>query len=162
MARNWSATIARWCRQHRPDVILSNATEIPQWLRETGLEKSVAYANLDATLASAQTAVSTRLDAAAEQAHAAASRARVELLWSIVIGVAVAGAVIVVLTRHALLVEREQSRQETAQSDVARRIAFESSLQSALEMSRAEASVFGLVSEAAASHLSLLNVVLND
>ena len=37
---------------------------------------------------------------------------------------------------------------EAVQSDLARRIAFEASLQSALEMSRAEASVFDLVAEA--------------
>jgi diguanylate cyclase (GGDEF)-like protein len=69
-------------------------------------------------------------------------------LWSIAIGVALATAVILVLTRHAVRVEREQASREAIQSDVAQRISFEGSLQSALEMSRAESSVFGLVSEA--------------
>ena len=61
---------------------------------------------------------------------------------------AIAGIVIAVLTRHALLVEREQSEREAEQSDLARSIAFEASLQTALEMSRAETSVFDIVSEA--------------
>jgi LacI family transcriptional regulator len=39
--------VARWCRTHRPDVILSNDTLILGWLREAGLDKSVAFANLD-------------------------------------------------------------------------------------------------------------------
>ncbi len=60
----------------------------------------------------------------------------------------IAANVIAFLTRHALRVEREQSRREVIQSDVARRIAFEASLQTALEMSKAEASVFDLVGEA--------------
>jgi diguanylate cyclase (GGDEF)-like protein len=107
-----------------------------------------AYDTLDATLASAQTTISNRLTDTADQAHAAASRARSDLLWSIAIGVVIAGTVIAVLTRHALRVEREQARREAVQSDLARRIAFEASLQSALEMSRAEDSVFDLVSEA--------------
>jgi diguanylate cyclase (GGDEF)-like protein len=45
-------------------------------------------------------------------------------------------------------VEREQSRREAVQSDITRRIAFEASLQTALEMSRAEPSVFDVVAEA--------------
>jgi diguanylate cyclase (GGDEF)-like protein len=107
-----------------------------------------AYDRLDATLAAAQTTISNRLTSAADQAYAAAGRARTDLLWSIAIGVAIAGTVIAVLTRHALLVERGQAQREAVQSDLARRIAFEASLQSALEMSRAEGSVFDLVSEA--------------
>ncbi len=107
-----------------------------------------AYTNLDATLAAAQAKVSNRLTTTAEQAHAAANRARVDLLWSIAIGAAIAGIAIAVLTRHALRVEREQSEQDAVQSEVARRIAFEASLQTALEMSRAEPSVFGIVADA--------------
>ena len=44
--------------------------------------------------------------------------------------------------------ERQQARRETKQTDLAHRIAFEASLQTALEMSKAEASVFDLVAEA--------------
>ncbi len=93
-------------------------------------------------------AITARLTTTADQAHAAANRARIELLWSIAIGVTLAGIVITVLSRHALRVEREQSRQEAMQSELTRRIEFEASLQTALEMSKAEASVFDLVSVA--------------
>ena len=126
---------------------LAGGTHTPQTARLAAVETSAA-ANLDATLASLQTTITTRLTTTAEQAHAAADGARVDLLWSIAIGLAIAGTVIAVLTRHALRVEREQLMREAIQSDVARRIAFEASLQSALEMSRAEDSVFDLVSEA--------------
>jgi diguanylate cyclase (GGDEF)-like protein len=126
---------------------LAGGTHTPQTAHLAAVETS-AEANLDATLASLQTTVTDLVDRTSDQAHAAANRARVELLWSIAIGLAIAGTVIAVLTRHALRVEREQSRREAIQSDVARRIAFEASLQTALEMSRAEASVFDLVAEA--------------
>ena len=126
---------------------LAGGTHTPQTAQLAAAETSAA-ANLDATLASLQATITTRLSTTAAQAHAAANRARVDLLWSIGIGVAIAGMVIAVLTRHALRVEREQLGREAIQSDVSRRIAFEASLQSALEMSRAEDSVFDLVSEA--------------
>jgi diguanylate cyclase (GGDEF)-like protein len=126
---------------------LAGGTHTPQTAHLAAVETS-AEANLDTTLASLQTTVTNRLTTTAEQARAAAERARVDLLWSIAIGLAIAGTVIAVLTRHALRVEREQSRREAIQSDVARRIAFEASLQTALEMSKAEASVFDLVAEA--------------
>ena len=126
---------------------LAGGTHTPQTAQLAAVETS-AEANLDATLASLQTTVTNRLTTTAEQARAAADSARVDLLWSIAIGLAIAGTVIAVLTRHALGVEREQSRREAIQSDVARRIAFEASLQTALEMSKAEASVFDLVAEA--------------
>jgi diguanylate cyclase (GGDEF)-like protein len=126
---------------------LAGGTHTPQTAQLAAAETS-AEANLDATLASLQTTVTNRLTTTAEQARAAADSARVDLLWSIAIGLAIAGTVIAVLTRHALGVEREQSRREAIQSDVARRIAFEASLQTALEMSKAEASVFDLVAEA--------------
>ena len=93
-------------------------------------------------------AITDRLTATGNAAHAAADRARIELLWSIAIGVTLAAIVIAVLTRHALGVEREQSRQATIQSELTRRIEFEASLQTALEMSKAEPSVFDLVSVA--------------
>ena len=126
---------------------LAGGTRTPQTAHLAAVETS-AEANLDATLASVQTTITNRLTTTAEQAHAAANSARVDLLWSIAIGVAIAATVIAVLTGHALRVEREQSRREAVQSDLAQRIAFEASLQSALEMSRAEPSVFDLVAEA--------------
>ena len=126
---------------------LAGGTHTPQTAQLAAVETS-AEANLDATLASLQTTVTNLVDRTSDQAHAAADSARVDLLWSIAIGLAIAGTVIAVLTRHALGVEREQSRREAIQSDLARRIAFEASLQTALEMSKAEASVFDLVGEA--------------
>ena len=75
-----------------------------------------AQANLDASLASLQDTVSARLSATAEQAQAAAARARNELLWSIAIGVAIAGTAVAVITRHALRVEHEQARHDAVQS----------------------------------------------
>lgn len=39
--------IGRWCRAHRPDVIVSNAIEIRKWLHAAKLDKTVAFANLD-------------------------------------------------------------------------------------------------------------------
>ena len=115
--------------------------------RLAAAEKSAAAA-LDASLGSLQSTIDNRLDTTADQARAAANSARVELLWSIAIGMVCAVTVITVLGRHALRVEREQSGREAVQSDLAQRIAFEASLQTALEMSKAEASVFDLVAEA--------------
>ena len=129
-ARSWPADR----RRHRP--------------RTWPQVEEAAQANLDATLASLQDTIGDRLTATADQAHAAASRARDELLWSIVIGVAIAGTAVAIITRHALRVEHEQARNDAVQSDIAQRIAFESSLQTALEMSRAEPSVFDIVAEA--------------
>jgi diguanylate cyclase (GGDEF)-like protein len=126
---------------------LAGGAHTPQTAHLAAVETSAA-ANLDAALASLQTTVTNRLTTTAEQAQAAADKARLDLLWSIAIGLAIAGTVTAVLTRHALRVEREQFRREAIQSDVARRIAFEASLQSALEMSKAEASVFDIVAEA--------------
>ena len=126
---------------------LAGQAATPQTAQLAAAERT-ADANLDTSLASLQMTITNRASATADQAHAAANRARTELLWSIVIGVILAGIVIAVLTRHALRVEREQSRQDAVQSDLTRRIEFEASLQSALEMSKAEPSVFGLVAEA--------------
>jgi diguanylate cyclase (GGDEF)-like protein len=133
--------------QNKLGVFLAGGPQTPQTAHLAKVEEE-AQASLDATLASLQDAISARLVATANQAHAAASRARDELLWSIVIGLAIAGTAIAFITRHALRVEREQSEQEAVQSDVSRRIAFEASLQTALEMSRAEPSVFGIVADA--------------
>jgi diguanylate cyclase (GGDEF)-like protein len=126
---------------------LAGQAETPQTAQLATAEKA-ADANLDNSLGALQVTITNRASATADQAHAAANRARTELLWSIVIGVALAGIVIAVLTRHALRVEREQAKQDAQQSELTRRIEFEASLQSALEMSKAEASVFGLVAEA--------------
>ena len=51
------------------------------------VEKAAA-ANLDATLASLQTTIDSRLETTADQARAASNSARVDLLWSIAIGLA--------------------------------------------------------------------------
>jgi diguanylate cyclase (GGDEF)-like protein len=122
----------------------------PQTPQTAGLAtaEETAQVNLDKALASLQDTIGDRLIATAGQAHAAASRARDELLWSIVIGVAVAGAFIAIITRHALREEHEQADRDAVQSDITKRIAFESSLQTALEMSRAEPTVFDIVAEA--------------
>jgi diguanylate cyclase (GGDEF)-like protein len=126
---------------------LASQVRTPQTAQLATAETS-AEASLDSTLATLQATISDRLDTTADQAQAAASAARVDLLWSIAVGLAIALVVTVLLTRHALLVERKQARRESEQSELADRIAFEASLQTALEMSKAEASVFDLVSVA--------------
>jgi diguanylate cyclase (GGDEF)-like protein len=133
--------------QNTLGAFLAGGPETPQTAHLATVEEE-AQASLDAALASLQDTISAHLVATADQAHAAASRARNELLWSIVIGVAIAGTAITFITRHALQVESEQSRREAVQSDIAQRIAFGASLQSALEMSRAETSAFDIVAEA--------------
>ncbi len=126
---------------------LAGEPQTSQTAHLAAAEKS-AEAKLDATLASLQATISDRLTQTADQARAAANSARVDLLWSLVIGIAFAAIVTTILTGHALRVEGEQARREAIQSDLAQRTAFEASLQTALEMSKAEASVFGLVAEA--------------
>ena len=126
---------------------LAGQSQTAQTAHLAAVEKSAA-ASLDTTLAALQATISERLDTTAGQVHAAANSARVDLLWAIAVGAAFAAIVTIVLTRHALTVEREQSRQGSIQSDLTRRIEFEASLQTALEMSRAETSVFDLVSVA--------------
>jgi diguanylate cyclase (GGDEF)-like protein len=133
--------------QNSLGAFLAGGPETPHTAHLAMVEEE-AQASLDATLASLQNSISAHLIATANQAHAAASRARNELLWSIVIGVAIAGTAVAFITRHALGVEHEQARREAVQSDVAQRIAFGASLQSALEMSRAETSAFDIVAEA--------------
>jgi diguanylate cyclase (GGDEF)-like protein len=108
-----------------------------------------AYVKLDTTLATLQSTISDRLTQTANQAEAAALRARDGLLWSIVIGVMFAGAVTTVLARHALRVERQASLREEEQSEFSQRTEFEGRLQRALEMSTSEESVFNLVAESA-------------
>jgi diguanylate cyclase (GGDEF)-like protein len=133
--------------QNSLGAFLAGQARTPQTAHLGDAEK-VAYTSLDTTLATMQGTITNRLATTAEQAQAAANSARVDLFWSIGIGLLVASIVIATLARHALQVEREQSRREAAQSDIARRIAFEATLQSALEMSREESSVFDIVSEA--------------
>ncbi len=144
VARRMSAYIAT---QDSLGTLLAGGVRTAETAQQAAAEQS-AYTGLDTAIATAQAAVTSRLTTTAAQAHAAANRARVDLLWSIAIGVVIAGMVIAVLTRHALRVEREQSEREAVQSDIAGRIAFEASLQTALEMSRAEPSVFSIVADA--------------
>ena len=133
--------------QNTLGAFLAGGPETLQTAHLAAVEEA-AQAKLDAALASLQDTISAHLVTTANQAHVAASRARDELLWSIVIGVAIAGTAVAIITRHALRVEHEQARREAIQSDVAQRTAFEASLQTALEMSRAEQSVFDIVAEA--------------
>jgi diguanylate cyclase (GGDEF)-like protein len=133
--------------QNTLGAFLAGGPQTPQTAHLAAVEEN-AQASLDAALASLQDTISAHLVTTASQAHAAASRARDELLWSIVIGLAIAGTAVAIITRHALQVEREQSRSDAIQSDAAERIAFGASLQSALEMSRAETSAFDIVAEA--------------
>jgi diguanylate cyclase (GGDEF)-like protein len=107
-----------------------------------------ADTNLDATLGALQATITDRLTLAADQAQAAAHSARVDLLWSLVVGVILAAAVTAFLARHALQVEHELSRREEVQSEVSHRTEFEARLQRALEMSKSEQPVFDLVAEA--------------
>ncbi|HEV8065218.1 MAG TPA: GGDEF domain-containing protein, partial [Acidimicrobiales bacterium] len=110
--------------------------------------EQTADTNLDTALGSLQSAVSVRLAQTASQARAAAHAARVGLLWFMAIGVAFAVAVTAILARKALRAEHEVDRRDAAQAGVTRRSEFEARLQRALEMSKAEAPVFDLVSEA--------------
>jgi diguanylate cyclase (GGDEF)-like protein len=107
-----------------------------------------ADGRLDAGLATLQSTVTDRLKETANQAHAAASRARDGLLWSIVIGILFAGTVTMLLARHALRAEREVSRRDGEQSELSQRTEFEGRLQRALEMSSSEEPLFNLVTEA--------------
>ena len=78
--------------QNTLGAFLAGGPQTPQTARLEKTEEAT-QASLDATLASLQDTISTRLITTAEQAHAAASRAREELLWSIVIGLVLATAV---------------------------------------------------------------------
>ena len=103
---------------------------------------------LDSTLDSLQTTIEDRLIATADQAHAAAEPRS-------------SGALVVhrhrpghrrqcvaFITRRPLRVEREQADATPSNPTSLERTTFESSLQTALEMSRAEPSVFEIVAEA--------------
>ena len=102
---------------------LASQVRTPQTAGLAAAETS-AEAVLDNSLSTLQSTISNRLDTTAAEAQAAASAARVDLLWSIAVGLAIALAVTVLLTRHALFVERKQARREAEQSELADRIAF--------------------------------------
>jgi diguanylate cyclase (GGDEF)-like protein len=103
---------------------------------------------VDATLTSLQATITSRLAQTAQDAEDAAGAARAALLWSIGIGVTIAVAATSLLARRALRFERETHRNEAAQRRVTRRNEFEARLQRALEMSKSEDPLFGLVAEA--------------
>jgi diguanylate cyclase (GGDEF)-like protein len=111
-------------------------------------EEQKAYANLDAGLASLQAANTDRLLQTANQARGDSNAARLGLLWSLAIGVVFAIAVTTMFARKALRVEHESARKDAIQLALTRRNEFEARLQRALEMSKAEAPVFALVTEA--------------
>jgi diguanylate cyclase (GGDEF)-like protein len=107
-----------------------------------------AYVKLDLGLGTLQAAVTDRLTQIAGQAKDAAGAARVDLLWSLALGVTVAALVITLFAAKALRVEHESTRRDAAQLNITRRNEFEGRLQRALEMSKSEAPVFALVTEA--------------
>ena len=110
--------------------------------------EEAADAKLDTALSALQSTINDRLLVTASQAKSAANAARVGLLWCLVIGVAFAFAVTAWLARKALEVEDEWKRRDGEQGDLTRRIEFEARLQRALEMAKAEGSVFDLVADA--------------
>ena len=69
---------------------LAGQAQTAQTAHLAAVEKTAAK-NLDATLGALQATISERLDTTADQAHAAANSARVDLLWSIAIGVVLRG-----------------------------------------------------------------------
>jgi diguanylate cyclase (GGDEF)-like protein len=118
-----------------------------QSVQIAGAEEA-AGAKLDASLAALQTTVTNRLEQTVQAAGVAANAARVDLLWSIMIGVLFALTTTTLLAGKALRVERESARVEGEQRGLTRRNEFEARLQRALEMSKSEAPVFELVAEA--------------
>ena len=127
---------------------LAGAPQTAQTAHAAAVERA-AEVKLDATLASLQ---AHHLRSAGPDRRAGSAR-RPTAPGSTCCGPSASGSaspviVTTTLALHARRVEREQARRETEQSDLAQRIAFEASLQTALEMSKAEASVFDLVAEA--------------
>jgi diguanylate cyclase (GGDEF)-like protein len=114
-----------------------------------------ADVKLDAALGSLQAALTSRIALIASQAKGAADAARVDLLWSLALGVTVAAAITTLFARKALRVEHESARWDAVQLSLTTRNEFEGRLQRALEMSKAEEPVFTLVTEA-------LNVAASD
>jgi diguanylate cyclase (GGDEF)-like protein len=122
--------------------------------------EQAASTKLDTALGSLQSTITSRLVATAGQASAAADSARVDLLWSLVIGVAFATAITTWLARKALRAEHEFARRDAEQLDLTNRTEFEARLQRALEMSNAEVPVFDLVAEALRDAAPELNAEL--
>ncbi len=124
------------------------ATATPGQNIQIASTERAAYEKLDGTLATLQTLVTNRSTLTAHQAEGAANASRIALLWSVVGGVLLAVAVTALFATKAYRVEEESNRRDTAQARLTRRSEFEAQLQRALEMSKAEPSVFELVTEA--------------
>ncbi|MGD0391914.1 MAG: GGDEF domain-containing protein [Acidimicrobiales bacterium] len=134
---------------------LAGEAATPQLAHLASIER-IADTNLDTALGSLQGIVTDRLLQTADQAESAANTARADLLWCLAIGVTFAAAVTILLTRKAVMTEHEFDHRDALQASVTRRNEFEAQLQRALEMSRTEPPIFGLVSEAldnAAPHM---------
>ena len=129
-------------RAEHPRCLPGGRTRRPQTAQLAKVEEA-AQANLDATLASLQATIGDRLIATADQAHAAAEPRSNELLWSIVIGLAIAGTCVAVhhpTTRSR--VEHEQAGSRPIQSEITREPPSSRACRPRSEMSRAEPSVF--------------------
>jgi diguanylate cyclase (GGDEF)-like protein len=117
--------------------------------------EQAADVKLDAALGTLQAALTSRITLIASQAKDAADAARVDLLWSLALGVTVAVLITFLFARKALRVEHELARRDAIQLSLTTRNEFEGRLQRALEMSKSEEPVFALVTEA-------LNVAASD
>jgi diguanylate cyclase (GGDEF)-like protein len=140
-------------------VYLAGEKASPQTAHDAAIEQA-ADSKLDAALGSLQSAITTRLMATAAQARAAANSARVDLLWSLVIGIVFSASITTWLARKALRAEHESARKDALQLELTRRTEFEARLQRALEMSKAEVPVFDLVAEALRDAAPQLNAEL--
>ena len=128
-------------------VYVDPTTTPPQKAAIVAAERT-ANANLDRVLASSEGAMTTRLEVQARHAQAAANSARLDLWLSLLFGTLLGVAFTALFALRALRVEREDNRKAALQGRVTSRNEFEARLQRALEMSKSEASVFDLVSEA--------------
>ena len=126
---------------------LAGEAPTPQLAGLAAVERT-AETNLTASLGALQANISDRIMQTATQARAAAHAAQVDLLWCMLTGAVFAVAVISALTRKAITVEHESDRREAVQASLTRRNEFEARLQRALEMSKTEIPLFGLVAEA--------------
>jgi diguanylate cyclase (GGDEF)-like protein len=140
-------------------VYFAGETTSPQTEHVASVEQA-ADTKLDTALGSLQSTITGRLMATASRARAAADSARVDLLWSLVIGVAFAAALTTWLARKTLRAEHEFARRDAVQLDLTRRTEFEARLQRALEMATAEVPVFDLVAEALRDAAPELNAEL--
>jgi len=119
-------------------VYLAGAKSSRQTEHITQVEEP-ADTKLDTALGALQSTITNRPMTTVGQAKAAANAPRADLLWSLAIVVACAIAATTSLARKALRVEREWTRRDGVQLDLARRTEFEARLQRALEMAKAEA-----------------------